>query len=143
MAQVTLSFGDYDYNEPYARCLLKNDTAAIEQLKKSYLDGAAQNLSDGQKMAELLYGHDIKHVMLLHIGGFQTVMLPHLLELFKDRGFKLISLEEAESDPAYAADPNLPGEWGGTFLDQMRIARKLPALAHSLDPEPNLDALCR
>jgi peptidoglycan/xylan/chitin deacetylase (PgdA/CDA1 family) len=50
VAQVTLSFGDYDYNEPYARCDLKNDTTAIEQPKKSYLDGAAQNLSDGRKM---------------------------------------------------------------------------------------------
>jgi peptidoglycan/xylan/chitin deacetylase (PgdA/CDA1 family) len=142
VAQVTLSFGDYDYNEPYARCLLKNDTAAIEQLKKSYLDGAAQNLTDGVAMAEQLYGHDIKHVMLLHIGGFQTVMLPHLLELLKDRGFKLISLEDAESDPAYSTDPNMPGEWGGTFLDQVRIGRHLAALPHSLDPEPSLDALC-
>jgi hypothetical protein len=142
VAQVTLSFGDYDYNEPYARCLLKNDTAAIEQLKKSYLDGAAQNLTDGVAMAEQLYGHDIKHVMLLHIGGFQTVMLPHLLELLKDRGFKLISLEDAESDSAYSTDPNMPGEWGGTFLDQVRIGRHLAALPHSLDPEPSLDALC-
>jgi hypothetical protein len=53
--------------------------------------------------------------MLLHIGGFQTVMLPHLLELLKRWGFKLISPEEAESDPAYAFDPNLPRVWGGHF----------------------------
>jgi peptidoglycan-N-acetylglucosamine deacetylase len=63
----------------------------------------------------LRWSGTLKHVMLLHIGGFQTVMLPHLLELLKRWGFKLISPEEAESDPAYAFDPNLPRVWGGHF----------------------------
>ncbi len=143
VAQVTLSFADYAYNDPYARCLAKNDTQAIEWLKQSYMDGAAESLSLGQKTAELIYGHDIKHVMLLHIGGFETVMLPHLLDLLKQRGFKLIPLVEAESDPAYAIDPNLPGEWGGTFLDQMRVMRHIPEPPHGPDPSVKLDALCR
>ncbi len=143
VAQVTLSFGDYAYNEPYARCLAKNDTQAIEWLKQSYLDGASESLSLGQKTAEAIYGHDIKHIMLLHIGGFETVMLPHLLELLQQRGFKLISLPEAESDPAYAIDPNLPGPSGGTFLDQMRTARNIPAPPGSADPSAKLQALCR
>jgi peptidoglycan/xylan/chitin deacetylase (PgdA/CDA1 family) len=143
VAEVTLSFADYAYNDPYARCLAKNDTKAIEWLKKSYINGATEDLSRGQEMAKQILGRDIKHIMLLHIGGFETVMLPELLELLKQRGFKLITLPEAASDPAYAIEPGLQSNWAGTFLDQLRIAKHIPEPQHSKDPSAELDALCR
>ncbi|HEV7219846.1 MAG: polysaccharide deacetylase family protein [Terriglobales bacterium] len=143
VAEVTLSFGDYGYNEPYARCLEKKDDKAIEELKKSYLEGAAESLAEGQKMAKLVYGRDIKHVMLLHIGGFETVMLPRLLDLLKHRGFKLISLPDAESDPAYAIDPDLPSNWGGTFLQQMMRAKHIPPVPNAEDRLAEVDKFCR
>jgi peptidoglycan/xylan/chitin deacetylase (PgdA/CDA1 family) len=143
VAEVTLSFGDYGYNEPYARCAAKNDQEGIEQLERSYMDGAAESLDDGQKMANLAYGRDIRHIMLLHLGGFETVMLPHLLDLLKKRGFKLITLEEAESDPAYAADPDLPSNWDGTFLQQVMRAKHIPLLQHSEDRLAKIGTLCR
>ena len=143
VAEVTLSFGDYGYNEPYARCLAKKDDKAIVELKQSYLEGAADSLTEGQKMSALIYGRDIKHVMLLHIGGFETVMLPQLLDLIKQRGFKLISLPEAESDPAYSIDPDLTSNWGGTFLQQMMRAKHIPPPSQTEDRLAKVDALCR
>jgi len=144
VAEVTLSFGDYAYNEPYARCLAKNDQAGIDWLKQSYLHGAAAELSNGPEMAKLIYGHDIKHIMLLHIGAFETVMLPKLLELLKQRAFRLITLLEAASDPAYAVDPDLPGNWGGTFLQQTMAARHItPPQRPADDTFAKLNVLCR
>ena len=83
MIEVTLNFGDYAYNEPYARCLARNDVQAINWLKQSHLSGASESLSAGQKVSNQICGRDIKHVMLLHIGVVETVMLPRLLELLK------------------------------------------------------------
>jgi len=142
VAEVSLSFGDYGYNEPYARCLAKNDQQGIETLKKSYLDGAADSLAVGQKMSEMLYGRDIKHIMLLHIGGFETIMLPKLLDLLKEKNFKLITLQEAESDPAYATDAPLDANWGGTFLQQMMRVKHLE-FPPTEDRLSKLDAICR
>jgi peptidoglycan/xylan/chitin deacetylase (PgdA/CDA1 family) len=142
VAEVSLSFGDYGYNEPYARCLAKNDQQGIETLKKSYLDGAADSLAVGQKMSEMLYGRDIKHIMLLHIGGFETIMLPKLLDLLKEKNFKLITLQEAESDPAYATDAPLGANWGGTFLQQMMRVKHLE-FPPTEDRLSKLDAICR
>src|SRR5262249_30222475 len=51
VAEVTLSFGDYAYNDPYARCLAKNDTQAIEWMKDSYLSRASEELTVRQAMA--------------------------------------------------------------------------------------------
>jgi hypothetical protein len=126
VAEVTLSFDDYAYNDPYARCLATGDRASIERLEQSFLARAADSLTRGQAASRALFGHDIAHVMLLHIGGFETVMLPRLLDLLRDRGFTLTTLEEAERDPAYALDPDVPDGWHGTLLDNLRLARRMP-----------------
>jgi len=119
VAEVTMSFDDWAYNDPYARCAAKNDLAAIEWMKQSYLRRAAQSVSAAQEAARLVYGHDIAHVMLLHIGAFQTVMLPTLLDLLDERGFRLVTLPEAQSDPAYAKDPGLPSRSPTTSDDSL------------------------
>jgi peptidoglycan/xylan/chitin deacetylase (PgdA/CDA1 family) len=142
VAEVTLSFGDYAYNEPYVRCLAQNDQQGIAWLKQSYLSGAADSLTQGQRMAEQIYGHDIKHVMLLHVGAFETVMFPKLLELLQQRGFKLIPLQEAESDPAYATDPGLPGKSDGTLLEMMAASKHFPPNSAE-DPLLKVAAVCK
>jgi peptidoglycan/xylan/chitin deacetylase (PgdA/CDA1 family) len=143
VAEVTLSFGDYAYNVPYARCLVKNDQQGIEQLEQSYMAGASRSLDEGTAAANLLFGRDIKHVMLLHVGSFETVMLPHLLELLEQRGYKLVTLPEAEGDPAYALHPDLPSKWEGTFLDQVMAERHLASPKTAGDGLDKLDAVCR
>jgi hypothetical protein len=82
--------------------------------------------------------------MLLHIGGFETVMLARLLELLEGLGFELVSLPDAQGDPAHAVDPDQALPAGATFLDQMRIARRLPRPdAPPDDTLAKLSALCR
>jgi len=143
VAEVTISFGDYAYNEPYARCLAKNDQPGLEKLKQGYLDGAAASLEQSQADAHLLYGRDIKHIMLLHIGSFETVMLPRLLDLLKQRGFGLITLPEAAGDPAYSMHPDLAAKFDGTFLEMSLAARHLTAVHNPRLSLAWLDQVCR
>lgn len=143
VAEVTLSFGDYAYSVPYARCLAKSNQQGLGQLKQSYLDAAAKSLEQGRALSVELFGRDIKHVMLLHIGSIEAVMLPQLLELLKQRGFTLVTLAQAESDPAYSMHPDPPDHWKGTFLEQMMRARHLAMPKDSTDWLSKLDAVCR
>jgi peptidoglycan/xylan/chitin deacetylase (PgdA/CDA1 family) len=143
IAQVTLDFEDYLWNPPYARCLEKNDAAAIDWLKTSYMSTAADYIAYGQAAAKIIYGRDIRHVLLLHIGGFETVMLPQLLDSLKRRGFRFITLAEAEKDSAYKSDPDAALKEGGTLLEQMLAARRLDLSAAHDKPYDKLNTLCR
>jgi peptidoglycan/xylan/chitin deacetylase (PgdA/CDA1 family) len=143
VAQVTLDFEDYAWNAPYARCVEKNDQKSIEWLKSSYLDTAKQYIGLDQQLSQMLFGRDIKHVFLLHLGGFQTVMLPQLLDLLKQKGFRFVTLPEAESDPAYQSNPNADLKYGGTLLEQMIEAQHLKYPPVQPKPMKELDALCR
>lgn len=143
VAQVTLDFGDYAWNGPYVRCLANNDTRAIEELKQLYADAAAESLRVGRERSQLVFGRDIKHVMLLHIGAFETVMLPRLMELLKKEGFAVIPLEEAQRDPAYQTEAAPLSSWNGTFLDQLIRAKGLKPPPRADSVFPKLEAICR
>jgi peptidoglycan-N-acetylglucosamine deacetylase len=142
IAAVTMSFGDYMWNEPYARCVAKNDTAAIAQLESSYLDAASHDADFRRAMAKDLLGHDIPYVLLMHEGAFDARMLPRLLDLYRSKGFTFITLKEAENDPFYASsvDPSLPDQ--PDTLEGALHARSLPFPPR---PKPALDpnTLCR
>jgi peptidoglycan-N-acetylglucosamine deacetylase len=143
IAQVTLDFGDYAWNNPYARCVGKQDTPAIEWLKSSYLSTASSDIALDRKLSVMLFGRDIKHVLLLHIGALDSIMLPDLLDLLKKQGFDFVSLEEAEKDPAYQRDPGAALLHGGTFLEQLTEAQHLNYPPHIDRPIEKLDAICR
>jgi peptidoglycan/xylan/chitin deacetylase (PgdA/CDA1 family) len=143
VAEVTLSFDDYAYNDPYARCVAKQDAASIDWLSQSYLARAATSLTRGQAASRALFGHDIPHVMLLHIGGFETIMLPRLLDLLQQRGFTLTTLPEAERGRAYAMDPVVPDGWHGTLLDNLRLARHMTLPRESDNIFQKLAAVCK
>jgi peptidoglycan/xylan/chitin deacetylase (PgdA/CDA1 family) len=143
IAQVTLDFEDYAWNGPYARCLAKNDAESLKWLEDSYMATASEYLDLGQKEAKLIFGHDIQHVLLLHIGGFETVMLPRLLDLLQQKGFHFVTLQEAESDAAYQVNPAPLQVWDGTLLDQIMDARKLAYPPHQEKPMEKLATLCK
>jgi peptidoglycan/xylan/chitin deacetylase (PgdA/CDA1 family) len=123
VAEVTIGFDDYAYNDPYARCRTKNDARGVEWLERSYLARAADSLARAQADSRAIFGRDIKHVMLLHVGAFQTVMLPRLLDLLHERGWTLTTLPDAASDPAYAKVAEGRTSWTGSFLDHHRPPR--------------------
>jgi peptidoglycan/xylan/chitin deacetylase (PgdA/CDA1 family) len=143
VAQITLDFEDYAWNNPYARCMEKRDTQAIAWLKSSYLGTAEEYIALGQKLATQIYGRDIKHVLVLHMGAFDALMLPDLLELLRKKGFHFVTLAEAQKDPAYLRDPDAALPYGGSLLEQLTEAQHLKYPPFAEKPMKKLDAICR
>jgi peptidoglycan/xylan/chitin deacetylase (PgdA/CDA1 family) len=142
VAQVTLNFDDYAWNEPYGRCLAKQDEAAIADLKQSYLDNAAESLRVGREVERVAFGHEIPNVILLHATAFTTLMLPELLDLMRQQGFQFAALAEVERDPAYAREPDTQ-KFSGLFLNQFMDAGKLPYPPSKPRPFEKLRNLCK
>ena len=143
-AQVTVDFGDYLWNAPYARCMAKGDQEAVEELKSLYLEAAEDSLDAGQELANELFGRDIKHTMLLHIGAFTGLMLPDLFDLLDYLDFEVVTLAEAHSDAAYKSDPDAATTRGETLLMQMALAKRLDYDRHPDDAYAGqLEKFCR
>jgi peptidoglycan/xylan/chitin deacetylase (PgdA/CDA1 family) len=142
IAQVNMDFEDYLWNDPYARCVAKHDDKSIEYLRKSYLATADQYASVFRELSHMVYGRDVAYVLLLHIGAFDAKMLPELLAMYRAKGFTFVGLPEAEKDPAYADDPDMPLKYGGAQLEQMMAAKKLK-FPPNTKPYKELEAICK
>lgn len=143
IAQVTLDFQDYAWNPAYARCSEKHDDKTITWLRDSYLSTATEYMKLGRQLSQQIFHRDIKYILLMHIGAFDAEMLPQLLAQMKQQGFKFITLQKAESDPAYDTDPDAIFKDGGTLLDQIMEARQLQYPPHAEKPMQELEAACK
>ena len=143
IAQVTLDYEDYLWNSPYARCEAKHDTRSMEWLTSTYLSFASDYIDGNRELAKLVFGRDIHHVLLLHLGAFSSTILPQVLDLLQQKGLRLITLEEAESDPAYQTDPDAASRYGGSLLEQWMDARKIPYPKLPAKPYKQLNDICR
>ena len=142
IAAVTMSFGDHLWNEPYARCKAKANTAAITSLEDSYLAAADKSADYYRGLSQTLYGRDIPYVLLMHIGALDAEMLPRLLSLYRAKGFEFVTLEEAERDEFYRQSTDLRSPPGPDMLEGVMAERHLPLPARPT-PAVQLDSLCR
>jgi peptidoglycan/xylan/chitin deacetylase (PgdA/CDA1 family) len=143
IAEVTLDFEDYSWNDAYARCSAKNDDEAIAWLKQSYLETAAEYIELGREEEQIAFGHEIENVMLLHATSFTTLMLPDLLKMLRAQGFTLAGLAQVESDPAYARDPDAELKYGGTLPDQFMDSQHLRYPPFKPKPFQQMAHLCK
>src|ERR1022692_4455719 len=143
IAQVTLDWEDYLWNTAYARCIAKNDAKSMEWLKSSYLSTASAFLDLGREQAKLIFGHEISYVLLMHLGAFSSTILPEALDLLKKKGFKLVTLEKAQSDVAYESDPDVGLHDAGTLLDQMMQVKGIKYPEHAEKPYKEVEGVCQ
>jgi len=144
IAEVTMDYEDYLWNTAYAHCAAKQDQRSMEWLTTNYLSIASDYIDGDRAMARLIYGHDINHILLLHLGAFSSAILPQLFDLLRQKGLRLITLEEAESDSAYQVDPDAAtSRFGGSLLEQLMDAKKIPYPKLPPKPYKELASICR
>ena len=90
-----------------------------------------------------MLGRPIKHILLLHLGAFDAVMLDELLPSYRQAGVTMIGLTEAMGDPAYKLDPDIVWDGELAFLFQIARARTLRIPPDPAIPFRKLSAVCR
>jgi peptidoglycan/xylan/chitin deacetylase (PgdA/CDA1 family) len=141
IASVTMDFSDWQWAAPYARCRDSRDEASIAELETLYLASARETADFSRRLSRGVYGRDIPYVLLMHVGAFSARMMPRLLALYRDLGFRFVSLPQAEADPVYAAD--LAPAAGGRATNLEQLAAGKGVQASRTDYAALLDRFCR
>jgi peptidoglycan/xylan/chitin deacetylase (PgdA/CDA1 family) len=141
IATVTMDFGDWMWTAPYARCRAAEDRAAVARLEELYMQAARESIGYYRQVSRTAYGREIPYVLLLHISPFEARMLPRLLALYRNAGFRFVSLPLAEAEPVYAeqVNPRLPAD-PKDMEGKAAAAGPLPART---DFAAILDAMCK
>lgn len=148
IAQVSIDFEDWAWNDPYARCLDKKDMKSIKWLKQTYLKNATDQVSRAEVLSQFLFKRSIPHILLLHIGAFDAEMFDAMLTSYKKMGVEFITLAEANRDEVYSIDPGFAAKHGSEITYQVLKSRNLTLADAKLPvytdyPQEKLAKICR
>jgi peptidoglycan/xylan/chitin deacetylase (PgdA/CDA1 family) len=106
---VTIDASDWYINSRLVMRLRKKPRADIEGFKKYYLQHLFERAMYYEDLAFKITGRHINHTLLLHHNLAAALFVDDLIAMFKSKGWKVISAEEAYRDPIFEKQPgNIP-----------------------------------
>ncbi|MBW3628109.1 MAG: polysaccharide deacetylase family protein [Gemmatimonadetes bacterium] len=142
IAAVTMDFSDWQWNEAYARCHAGGNPQALEALESAYLQAVRDGINHSRTLSQSLYGRDVPYVLLTHISPFNARMMPRVLGVYREAGFRFTTLAAAQRDSIYRQDNDPSRPAGPTSLAARARQRGLP-VPPGTDRTAMLAAVCR
>lgn len=139
VVRASVTFSDTDWADAYQRCWERGNDAALEALRRSYVENGVAQLQWSVAAAREVLGHSIPQVLLLHANVPTAKTLDALLTAYEHLGVRYVSLEEALREPAYTANYDEPG---GNLFDQASLHLRRPHPPDLVEPDDLIDLLC-
>lgn len=95
IAPVTIDSKDYEFNARFYRIAYRNRAKSIEQFKKGYLAFIWKQTLRAEKTSRKADGQPAKQILLIHANLLNSLCLEDIITLYRQNGYKFISLEEA------------------------------------------------
>lgn len=134
VAPITIDNNDYIFADVYARAKLKKDTAMMRTISSAYLKYMKEVVKHFEEVSRYILGYEVRQILLLHANSLNADHLQSLIQLFKDRDYKFISLDEALEDPAYQLR-EVSVKKGLSWLHRWTLAKGLEIREEPREPE--------
>jgi peptidoglycan/xylan/chitin deacetylase (PgdA/CDA1 family) len=101
LAPCTIDNTDWEFTWAYVKMLAKHDDASVAKLRAAYLDYTSAEIDYYAALNKQVLGYEPPEIMLLHDNQLNADMIDEVLALFEKKGYRFVTLTEAESDPVY------------------------------------------
>ena len=126
IAPITFDAWDWMYAPVYDDAKKRGDTKLQDDLVKSYLSYSDSVFAYDEHLSKQILGYECKQIILLHGNNLEAEHIGELLDVFRKRGYRFITLEDALSDQAYGLPDTYVGEEGTGWLDHWAITMGKP-----------------
>lgn len=106
-AHVTIDASDWYVDQRLRARLKENPKADTAPYRDFYLKHIMERATYYDELARKILGRSPKHTLLIHHNVLNGLFLNDLLQMFKDKNWKLINAEEAFTDKIFGALPNV------------------------------------
>jgi peptidoglycan/xylan/chitin deacetylase (PgdA/CDA1 family) len=135
VAACTIDNEDYLFEAAYIQMLAKKDDTSAAKLRAEYLAYTAVEIDYYASLHRQIFGREIPQVMLLHVNRLNADVLGGILSIFEKKQYRFVSLEAAQSDPAYRVPDTFVTKFG--WMWGYRWAKELDIKVDgSLESEP-------
>jgi len=101
IAACTIDNEDYEWSRTYDLLLAQHALDDAGRLRAEYLTYTASKIDYYSELHTQIFGRPIPHVMLLHVNQLNADTIQQTLEIFKAKHYRFVTLDIAQSDPAY------------------------------------------
>ena len=135
IATCTIDTEDFAFERAYRVMLSKGNTGSAQALREEYLRYTAAEIDYYAGLHRQLFGRETAHVLILHVNRINAEVLDAVLRLFEERGYRFVTLAEAQGDTAFHSADTLVTKFGPMW--GYRWARALGAkIDGSKESEP-------
>ncbi len=122
---VTFDDEDYLFAHVYNDALKKGDSATAERVYKEYVPYMESIVRFFEKRARAVLGRECAQILLIHASRLNARAMPDLIEMFRKRHYRFVSLKTALKDPAYRAPENYAGKSGFSWIHRWGLTKRM------------------
>ncbi len=122
---VSIDTSDWVVDQKLRQALVSDPALDLTAWRALHLAGVWDNARAYDRLARLLYGRSVKHVLLLHHNLLNALFLGDVIDMFRSRGWTIVGPDEAFADPAYRVAPMIP-HLDGSVLETTAQALGIP-----------------
>jgi peptidoglycan-N-acetylglucosamine deacetylase len=105
-APVSIDASDWYYSDRFLKWRKAHPEGKPEVYRDAYLAHLWDRAKYYDNLSNQVLNRSAKHVLLLHTNAINAQFLPDVIALFRSKGWKIISPEEAFADPLYSMLPD-------------------------------------
>ena len=121
IAPVTIDTKDFRFNEQLYHVAYRARPAYLPRLKKQYLNYIWKQTLRAEKRAN---GKPVRQIILMHANLINSHFLGDVIQMYRDHGYKFITLSEALEKPANAIPLGNPSEQAKSKTSEATAKKK-------------------
>jgi peptidoglycan/xylan/chitin deacetylase (PgdA/CDA1 family) len=123
VAPVTHDNAEWIFALAYERATARRDRAAAARVSDAYVPYMERKLEYWERQSLRLFDREIPQVLLLHANRLNADRLAELAGMLRRRGYRLVALDDALGDPAFASPDTYTGPAGISWLHRWALTR--------------------
>ncbi len=116
IAPITFDNADYIFSRAYDIAFDKGDRDLMKKVGEAYVPYMEAKLDYWERQSMKLLGREMSQTLLIHANFINSDHMDDLAAMFKRRGYRFVTLEEALKDEAYRLPDTYVGPAGISWL---------------------------
>ncbi|HYK40955.1 MAG TPA: polysaccharide deacetylase family protein [Thermoanaerobaculia bacterium] len=130
IAPVTIDNSEWIFAKAYSSALDSGTASLARRIGDAYPPYMEAKLEYFERQSRALFGREVRQVLLVHANSLNADRFEEVLRRIRRRGYRLVSLERALEDPAYATAPDtFTGRGGISWLHRWALSSNRRPLA--------------
>jgi len=123
IAPVSIDNADWAFSAAYDIATRKKDRKLKNRIGKAYVPYLEAKTAYWERQSVKLFNREIKQILLLHANSINADYFDDLMKMYKKRGYKFNTLDDALKDEAYKLPDTFTGRAGISWLHRWALAK--------------------